>query len=91
MASGVRNLCCNQLCIHPKDLLEAELVGWEKGAFTGAKEKRIGKIESAGSGTLFLDEISELDLNLQAKLLRFMQDNEFTPLGSNKAARQTQE
>ncbi|MBI5205762.1 MAG: sigma-54-dependent Fis family transcriptional regulator [Nitrospirae bacterium] len=71
----------------PKDLLEAELFGWEKGAFTGAKEKRIGKIESAGSGTLFLDEISELDLNLQAKLLRFMQDNEFTPLGSNKAAK----
>ena len=71
----------------PKDLLEAELFGWEKGAFTGAKEKRIGKIESAGRGTLFLDEISELDLNLQAKLLRFMQDNEFTPLGSNKAAK----
>ena len=71
----------------PKDLLEAELFGWEKGAFTGAKEKRIGKIESAGRGTLFLDEISELDLNLQAKLLRFMQDNEFTPLGSNKATK----
>lgn len=71
----------------PKDLLEAELFGWEKGAFTGAKEKRIGKIESAGRGTLFLDEISELDLNLQAKLLRFMQDNEFTPLGSNKVAK----
>ncbi|TAL24185.1 MAG: sigma-54-dependent Fis family transcriptional regulator [Nitrospirae bacterium] len=71
----------------PKDLLEAELFGWEKGAFTGAKEKRIGKIESANGGTLFLDEISELALNLQAKLLRFMQDNEFTPLGTNKAAK----
>lgn len=69
----------------PKDLIEGELFGWEKGAFTGAKEKRIGKIESANSGTLFLDEISELDLNLQAKLLRFLQDREFTPLGSNKA------
>ncbi len=68
----------------PKDLLEAELFGWEKGAFTGAKEKRAGKIESANTGTLFLDEISELDMNLQAKLLRFMQDKRFSPLGSNK-------
>jgi two-component system nitrogen regulation response regulator GlnG len=68
----------------PKDLIEAELFGWEKGAFTGAKEKHIGKIESADKGTLFLDEISELDLGLQAKLLRFLQDKEFSPLGSNK-------
>lgn len=68
----------------PKDLIEAELFGWEKGAFTGAKEKRIGKIESADKGTLFLDEISELDTNLQAKLLRFLQEREFSPLGSNK-------
>ena len=67
----------------PKDLLEAELFGWEKGAFTGAKEKHAGKIESARAGTLFLDEISELNLNLQAKLLRFMQDRKFSPLGSN--------
>lgn len=68
----------------PKDLMEAGLFGWEKGAFTGAKEKRIGKIESANGGTLFLDEISELDLNLQAKLLSFLQDKEFSLLGSNK-------
>lgn len=68
----------------PKDLLEAELFGWEKGAFTGAKEKHVGRIESANGGTIFLDEISELDLNLQAKLLRFMQDRKFSPLGSNK-------
>ena len=67
----------------PKDLLEAELFGWEKGAFTGAKEKHAGKIESARGGTLFLDEISELNLTLQAKLLRFMQDRKFSPLGSN--------
>ena len=71
----------------PKDLIEAELFGWEKGAFTGAKDKRIGKIESASGGTLFLDEISELDMNLQAKLLRFLQDNEFSPLGSNKVTK----
>lgn len=68
----------------PKDLLEAELFGWEKGAFTGAAEKHTGKIESAKGGTLFLDEISEMDANLQAKLLRFMQDRRFSPLGSNK-------
>ncbi len=68
----------------PRDLLEAELFGWEKGAFTGAKERRAGKIESANGGALFLDEISELDPNLQAKLLRFMQDRKFSSLGSNK-------
>jgi two-component system nitrogen regulation response regulator GlnG len=68
----------------PKDLLEAELFGWEKGAFTGAKERRSGRIESANGGTLFLDEISEMDLNLQAKLLRFMQDRKVSPLGSNR-------
>lgn len=71
----------------PKDLLEAELFGWEKGAFTGAKDKRIGKIELAAGGTLFLDEISELDMNLQAKLLRFLQEKEFSPLGSNKVVK----
>lgn len=68
----------------PKDLLEAELFGWEKGAFTGARDKHEGKIEAANGGTLFLDEIAELEANLQAKLLRFMQDRTFSPLGSNK-------
>lgn len=68
----------------PKELLEAELFGWEKGAFTGATEKTGGKIQAADGGTLFLDEISELDINLQAKLLRFLQDQEYSPLGSNK-------
>ncbi len=68
----------------PKELLEAELFGWEKGAFTGASEKKIGKIQSADSGTFFLDEISELDIELQAKLLRFIQNNEYSPIGSNK-------
>lgn len=68
----------------PKDLLEAELFGWEKGAFTGARGRHPGKIGSASGGTLFLDEISELDLNLQAKLLRFLQDRHFSPLGSNR-------
>lgn len=71
----------------PKDLMEAELFGWEKGAFTGAKDRHTGKIEAADKGTLFLDEISELDINLQAKLLRFLQDQEFSPLGSNKVTK----
>jgi DNA-binding NtrC family response regulator len=68
----------------PKDLTEAELFGYEKGAFTGATEKRIGKIEAANGGTLFLDEISEIESKVQAKLLHFIQDKEFSPLNSNK-------
>ncbi len=54
----------------PSELLESELFGYEKGAFTGATNRRIGKFEAADNGTLFLDEISELDLNLQVKLFR---------------------
>ncbi len=67
----------------PKELLEAELFGWEKGAFTGASEKKAGKIQAADTGTFFLDEISELDIDLQAKLLRFIQEQEYSPIGSN--------
>ncbi len=68
----------------PRDLLESELFGWREGAFTGAKSTRKGSIALADSGTLFLDEISEMDINLQAKLLRFIQEKEYTPLGSNE-------
>jgi len=68
----------------PGELVEAELFGWEKGAFTGASEKTAGKIQAADGGTLFLDEISELDIDLQAKLLRFLQEKEYSPLGSSK-------
>jgi two-component system nitrogen regulation response regulator GlnG len=68
----------------PGELLEAELFGWEKGAFTGAVEKTAGKIQVADGGTLFLDEISELDIDLQAKLLRFLQEKEYSPIGSSK-------
>ena len=68
----------------PKDMIEAELFGYEKNAFKGATEKRIGKIEAANGGTLFLDEISEIDIDLQAKLLHFIQHKEFSLLGSNK-------
>lgn len=68
----------------PKDLLESELFGYRKGAFTGAVKDKEGKIEAADGGTLFLDEISEMDPGLQAKLLRFLQEKEFSPIGSNE-------
>lgn len=68
----------------PKDLLESELFGYKRGAFTGAIKDKKGKIETANTGTLFLDEISEIEPELQAKLLRFLQEKEFTPLGSNQ-------
>ncbi|MBN9383048.1 MAG: sigma-54-dependent Fis family transcriptional regulator [Chitinophagaceae bacterium] len=67
----------------PRDLIESELFGHEKGAFTGAVTRRIGKFEEADKGTLFLDEIGELDINLQAKLLRVLQEREITRIGSN--------
>jgi len=68
----------------PKDLLESELFGYVKGAFTGANSEKKGKFLAANTGTLFLDEIGEMDIDLQAKLLRILQEKEFSPLGSNK-------
>jgi DNA-binding NtrC family response regulator len=68
----------------PRELLEGELFGYEKGAFTGAINRRIGKFEEANQGTLFLDEIGELDLGLQAKLLRVLQEKEVSRIGSNQ-------
>ena len=65
-------------------LIESELFGHERGAFTGANEKRIGRFELADGGTIFLDEISELSLEIQAKLLRVLQEGEFERLGSSK-------
>lgn len=68
----------------PHDLLESELFGHEKGSFTGAHQRRIGKFEQAQNGTLFLDEIGELDLSLQAKLLRVIQSKQFERVGGNE-------
>jgi len=68
----------------PKELIESELFGYEKGAFTGADQAKPGKFEEANQGTLFLDEIGEMDLNMQSKLLRVLQERELTRLGSNK-------
>jgi two-component system response regulator AtoC len=68
----------------PADLLESELFGHERGAFTGAASTRIGKFEFAQHGTIMLDEIGEMPLALQAKILHVLQDREFTKLGSNR-------
>ena len=69
----------------PAELLESELFGHERGAFTGAQAPRIGKFEFAAGGTLMLDEIGEMPIGLQAKLLQVLQDGEITKLGSNRA------
>ncbi len=68
----------------PRELLESELFGYERGAFTGAVSRRIGRFEEASGGTLFLDEIGELELSLQAKMLRVLQEREIERLGSNR-------
>src|SRR6201988_2806583 len=68
----------------PENLVESILFGHEKGAFTGAVDKRIGKFQESEGGTLFLDEIGELPLDAQVKLLRALQDGEIDPVGSKK-------
>jgi len=68
----------------PSELIESELFGHEKGAFTGAQMRRIGKFEEADKGTIFLDEIGEMDVTFQAKLLRALQEREIVRIGANK-------
>lgn len=68
----------------PKELVESEFFGHEKGAFTGATERASGKFEQANGGTIFLDEIAELDLNIQSKLLRALQEREITRVGGKQ-------
>jgi len=71
----------------PSELLESELFGYEKGAFTGAYRQKPGKFELANGGTIFMDEISEMSLSLQGKLLQVLQDREFSRLGGKKDVR----
>jgi len=68
----------------PENLMESELFGHEKGSFTGATERKIGKFQVANNGTLFLDEIGELRPDMQVKLLRVLQEKKFLPVGSNR-------
>lgn len=67
----------------PKELIESEMFGYEKGAFTGANTRKLGKFEEAGKGTIFLDEIGDMDQNMQAKLLRVLQEKEVTRIGGH--------
>lgn len=79
-----KNFVAINVAAIPEDLIESELFGHEKGAFTGATGRRIGKFEEADGGTILLDEIGEMDINLQTKLLRVLQEKKICRIGSNK-------
>ena len=80
-AERLVHLNCSEI---PENLLESELFGHEKGAFTGAVQKKVGKLELADGGTLFLDELGTMPMPIQKKLLRVLEDKTFTPLGATK-------
>jgi DNA-binding NtrC family response regulator len=79
-----KNFVAVNMAAIPKELTESELFGHEKGAFTGAIARKAGKFEEANGGTIFLDEIAEMDLNLQSKLLRVLQERELFRIGGNE-------
>ena len=82
-AASLRNLCA----AIPETLLESELFGHERGAFTGALKQKPGRVEEADGGTIFLDEIADMSKPLQAKLLRFLEDGSFTRVGGTQELR----
>ena len=82
-----RPLCALNCAALSDTLLESELFGHVKGAFTGALQSRIGRFELAHGGTIFLDEVGELPPDIQVKLLRALQEQEFEPVGSNRTVR----
>ncbi len=79
-----KNFIAVNMAAIPKDLIESELFGYEKGAFTGALARKSGKFEEANGGTIFLDEIAEMELSLQSKILRVLQEREVTRIGGNE-------
>jgi DNA-binding NtrC family response regulator len=82
-----KNFVAVNMAAIPKELIESELLGHEKGAFTGAIARKPGKFEEANGGTIFLDEIAELDLSLQSKLLRVLQERELVRVGGNESVK----
>jgi DNA-binding NtrC family response regulator len=82
-----KNFVAVNMAAIPKELIESELFGYEKGAFTGAVGRKVGKFEEAASGTIFLDEIAEMDLSLQSKLLRVLQEREVVRVGGNESVK----
>jgi DNA-binding NtrC family response regulator len=82
-----KNFVAVNMAAIPKELIESELFGHEKGAFTGAVARKAGKFEEANGGTIFLDEIAEMDLSLQSKLLRVLQERELVRVGGNETVK----